>query len=63
MSSKEHHYGADGVCNDCSADAGSSSFGGPCPGKMQDGKKLRDVLKNPDGSERKDVHRVPPIAR
>ncbi len=59
----KHHFGADGVCNDCSADAGSSGFDGSCPGHMHDGRKLRDVVKNPDGSERKDVGHVPPIAR
>ena len=61
MTTKErrrHHFGADGVCNDCSADAGSGfAEYSNCPGRMADGKKLRDVI------PRSDVPGVPKVAR
>jgi len=54
---RRHRFGADGVRNDCSADAGSGFVEyGECPEQMADGRKLRDVI------PRKDTPGVPKIA-
>jgi len=62
MTTKEkrrHHFGTDGVCNDCSADAGSGfAEYNECPGQMVDGKRLRDVL-----TDRVVVPNTPRVAR